>query len=263
MGDVARQRLVDGGSQFHQRVVLMQALKRHGDGAQVVAAGGRLHQRFVEKPNAGTAQQYLTEGGYYWNARMFVLKASVWLKALEQFRSDILHATAIAWEQRSTDANPATPFVRPGKAEFTAISSESIDYAVMEHCPSSEFLIKMVPLDAGWSDLGAWDAVWSVLPKDPLGNAHIGDVLSYDSRNTLVQATSRLVALVGVQNLVVVETPDAVLVADRSRSQDVKHIVNALQQQKREEHTLHRKVHRPWGWYDSIDEGGRFKVKRA
>ena len=221
-----------------------------------------LVQRFVEKPNAGTAQQYLTEGGYYWNAGMFVLKASVWLKALEQFRSDILQATALAWEQRSTDANPATPFVRPGKAEFTAISSESIDYAVMEHCPSSEFLIKMVPLDAGWSDLGAWDAVWRVVPKDPLGNAHIGDVLSNDSRNTLVQATSRLVALVGVQNLVVVETPDAVLVADRSRSQDVKHIVNALQQRKREEHTLHRKVHRPWGWYDSIDEGGRFKVKR-
>jgi mannose-1-phosphate guanylyltransferase/mannose-6-phosphate isomerase len=221
-----------------------------------------LVQRFVEKPNAGTAQQYLAEGGYYWNAGMFVLKASVWLKALERFRPDILYATTLAWEQRSTDANPATPFVRPGKVEFTAIPSESIDYAVMEHCTSSEFLIKMVPLDAGWSDLGAWDAVWSVLPKDPLGNAQVGDVLATESSNTLVHATSRLVALVGVQNLVVVETPDAVLVAGRSHSQDVKHIVNALQQQKREEHTLHRKVHRPWGWYDSIDEGGRFKVKR-
>lgn len=221
-----------------------------------------LVQRFVEKPNAATAQQYLAEGSYYWNAGMFVLKASIWLKALEQFRPDILHAIAKAWEHRSTDANPATPFVRLGKAEFSAIPSESIDYAVMERCPGSEYPIKMVPLDAGWSDLGAWDAVWSVLPKDAQGNAHVGDVLATDSSNTLVHATSRLVALVGVQNLVVVETPDAVLVADRSRSQDVKHIVNALQQQKREEHTLHRKVHRPWGWYDSVDEGGRFKVKR-
>lgn len=219
-------------------------------------------RRFVEKPDEATARQYLAEGGYYWNAGMFVLKASVWLKALEQFRPDILRATTAAWEQRSTDANAATPFVRPGKAEFTAIPPDSIDYAVMEQCPGSEYPIKMVPLDAGWSDLGAWDAVWSVLPKDAQGNAHVGDVLATDSRNTLVHATSRLVALVGVQNLVVVETPDAVLVADRSRSQDVKHIVNALQQQKREEHTLHRKVHRPWGWYDSIDEGGRFKVKR-
>jgi mannose-1-phosphate guanylyltransferase/mannose-6-phosphate isomerase len=221
-----------------------------------------LVKRFVEKPNLATAQNYLTEGGYYWNAGMFVLKASVWLKALEQFRPDILGATTAAWEKRSTDANPATPFVRPGKAEFPVIPAESIDYAVMERCPGSQYQIKMVPLDAGWSDLGAWDAVWSVLPKDPHGNAHVGDVLATDSYNTLVHATSRLVSLVGVKNLVVVETPDAVLVADRSRSQDVKHIVNALQQQKREEHTLHRKVHRPWGWYDSIDEGERFKVKR-
>jgi mannose-1-phosphate guanylyltransferase/mannose-6-phosphate isomerase len=219
-------------------------------------------QRFVEKPNLATAQQYLAQGGYYWNAGMFVLKASVWLNALEQFRPDILRTTTVAWEQRATDANPSTPFVRPGKGEFTAIPSDSIDYAVMERCPGSQYPIKMVLLDAGWSDLGVWDAVWSALPKDEDGNAHLGDVLVTDSRNTLVHATSRLVGLVGVQNIVVVETPDAVLVADRSRSQDVKHIVSALQQQKREEHNLHRKVHRPWGWYDSIDEGGRFKVKR-
>ncbi len=219
-------------------------------------------QRFVEKPNAATAQQYIDEGGYYWNAGMFVLKASVWLKALEQFRPDILQAAKDAWQARSADASTATPFVRPGKAEFTAIASESIDYAVMEHCPGSRFPISMVPLDAGWSDLGAWDAVWSVLPKDEHGNAHVGDVLTTDSRNTLVHASSRLVSLVGVSNLIVVETPDAVLVADKTRSQDVKHIVAQLQTTKREEHTLHRKVHRPWGWYDSIDEGGRFKVKR-
>jgi len=213
-------------------------------------------QRFVEKPDAATTQTYLNEGGYHWNAGMFVLKASVWLKALGQFRPDILQATQDAWDKRSAD----NQFVRPGKAEFAAIPAESVDYAALEHCPGSSFPIKMVPLDAGWNDLGAWDAVWNVLPKDEAGNAHIGDVLSTDSRNTLVHATSRLVSLVGVENLIVVETPDAVLVADKTRSQDVKHIVSQLQKTKREEHTLHRKVHRPWGWYDSIDEGGRFKV---
>lgn len=215
-------------------------------------------QRFVEKPDAETAQAYLAEGGYFWNAGMFVLRASVWLKALAEFRSDILEATKAAWSKRSADAQ----FVRPGKAEFVAIPPESVDYAAMEQCPGSKFPIKMVPLDAGWNDLGAWDAVWNVLPKDGQGNAHMGDVLTYDSCNTLVHATSRLVSLVGVQDLIVVETPDAVLVADKTRSQDVKHIVNQLGQQKREEQTIHRKVHRPWGWYDSIDEGGRFKVKR-
>ncbi len=215
-------------------------------------------ERFVEKPDEVTAKRYLAEGGYYWNAGMFVLKASVWLEAIEHFRLDIATTTRIAWTQRSSDAN----FVRPGNQEFAAIPSESIDYAVMERCPRSRFSIHMVPLDAGWKDLGAWDAVWDILPKDPNGNAHVGDVLATECNNTLVHAASRLVALVGVQNLVVVETPDAVLVVNRSRSQDVKNIVNTLERQKREEHMLHRKVHRPWGWYDSVDEGGRFKVKR-
>ncbi len=215
-------------------------------------------KRFIEKPNAATAQSYLNEGGYFWNAGMFVLKASVWLQALQQFRPDILQATQAAWQQRTQD----NAFVRPGKAEFMSIPSESIDYAVMEHCPGSAVPIQMVPLNAGWSDLGAWDAVWNVLPKDAHGNAHLGDVLTTDSRNTLVHASSRLVSLVGVDNLIVIETPDAVLVADKTRSQDVKHIVAQLQATQREEHTLHRKVHRPWGWYDSIDEGSRFKVKR-
>ncbi len=222
------------------------------------SAGVETVLRFVEKPDADTAQQYINEGGYYWNAGMFVLKASAWLQALSAFRPDIANGTVAAWNRKSQDK----AFVRPGKAEFTAIPSESIDYAVMERCPDSNFPIKMVPLDAGWSDLGAWDAVWNVLPKDELGNAHLGDVLATDSRNTLVHASSRLVSLVGVQDLIVIETSDAVLVADKTRSQDVKHIVTKLQTTKREEHALHRKVHRPWGWYDSIDEGGRFKVKR-
>lgn len=219
-------------------------------------------ERFVEKPDSATVQRYLDEGGYYWNAGIFVLKASVWVAALERFAPDIAQATRIAWGNRSTDASSFSRFVRPGKAEFSAIRSESVDYAVMEHCPGSEFPIKMVPLAAGWSDLGAWDAVWQVLPKDGAGNAYFGDVLAINSRNTLVHAASRLVSLVGVDNLVVIETPDAVLVADRSRSQDVKAIVAELQSSGREEHTQHRKVHRPWGWYDSIDDGARFRVKR-
>ncbi len=215
-------------------------------------------RRFVEKPDRQTAQAYLDAGGYFWNAGMFVLKASVWLQALGQFRPDILAATQAAWDARQVDAN----FIRPERSAFAAVPAESIDYAVMEHCPGSALPLAMVPLDAGWSDLGAWDAVWKVLPKDAAGNAHIGDVLTQDSRNTLVHATSRLVSVVGLDGVVVVETPDAVLVADKSRSQDVKHIVNTLGQQAREEHALHRKVHRPWGWYDSVDEGERFKVKR-
>ena len=226
--------------------------------SQSETEAAQLVLRFVEKPDASLAETYLKEGGYYWNAGLFVLKASVWLKALKQFRPDILQATQAAWVKRSAD----NKFVRPGKAEFIATPSESVDYAAMELCPGSNIPIKMVPLDAGWNDLGAWDSVWNVLPKDAKGNAHLGDVITIDSKNTLVHATSRLVSLVGVENLIIIETPDAVLVADKSRSQDVKHIVAHLQKSKREEHTLHRKVHRPWGWYDCIDEGGRFKVKR-
>jgi mannose-1-phosphate guanylyltransferase/mannose-6-phosphate isomerase len=213
---------------------------------------------FVEKPNLPTAQQYLQEEGYYWNAGMFVLKASVWLAAIERFAPVILQTTRTAWDLRKTDG----AFVRPGKTEFEANPSESVDYAVMEHCPGSEVSIQMVQLDAGWSDLGSWDAVWQVLPKDSQGNAQVGDVLNTDSHNNLVHATSRLVSLVGVNDLVVVETPDAVLVASKTSSQNVKQIVNQLTNQNREEQSLHRKVHRPWGWYDSIDEGSRFKVKR-
>jgi mannose-1-phosphate guanylyltransferase/mannose-6-phosphate isomerase len=215
--------------------------------------------RFVEKPDAATAQRYLEEGGYYWNSGMFVLRASVWLQALGRFRPDILVATRSAWEGHSVDAS----FVRPDKALFAAIPSESVDYAVMEKCPgTAEFDIRMVPLAAAWSDLGAWDAVWQVSEKDAAGNVTQGDTLLSDCQDTLVHANSRLVGVIGLQDVVVVETPDAVLVADRSRSQEVKTIVGELQRAERSEHTLHRQVHRPWGWYDSIDSGPRFQVKR-
>jgi mannose-1-phosphate guanylyltransferase/mannose-6-phosphate isomerase len=214
--------------------------------------------QFVEKPDLATAQKDLAAGGYTWNSGMFVLRASVWLKALAQFRPDVLAATRKSWDARQTDGR----FVRPGKAEFEQVPSESVDYAVMERCPGSEFDIRMVPLDAGWNDLGAWDAVWHAGAKDEAGNVGTGDVLLHDTRNTLVHAASRLVSTVGVDDLIIVETADAVLVADRSRSQDVKHIVNRLHADGRGEQLLHRKVHRPWGWYDSIDMGPRFQVKR-
>jgi mannose-1-phosphate guanylyltransferase/mannose-6-phosphate isomerase len=213
---------------------------------------------FVEKPNQATAEAYIKEGCYFWNAGMFVLRASVWLNALQTFRPEIAQSCHAAWAAKKQDAQ----FIRPGKVEFAAIPSDSVDYSVMEQCPGSAFPIQMLPLNAGWSDLGSWDAVWNVLPKDGQGNAHKGDVLAADTRNTLVHASSRLVSLVGVSDLVVIETADAVLVVSKARSQEVKQIVNVLAQQKREEHTLHRKVQRPLGWYDSIDEGGRFKVKR-
>jgi mannose-1-phosphate guanylyltransferase/mannose-6-phosphate isomerase len=214
--------------------------------------------QFVEKPDLETAKRYLADGGYQWNSGMFVLKASVWLAALEHFRPDIASATQAAWGARTTDGQ----FVRPGKAQFQQVPAESVDYAVMERCPGSGFDIRMQPLSAGWSDLGAWDAVWQLATKDADGNAVRGDALLQDSRNTLVHATSRLVSVIGLDDVVIVETPDAVLVSSRAACQDVKRIVGRLSAGERNEHNLHRKVHRPWGWYDSIDTGARFQVKR-
>ena len=256
---------------------LQQAVRHAADGAIVIlgitpdrpetgygyiraeaAGAGLAVARFVEKPDLATAEGYLREGGYYWNSGMFVLRASTWLKALQCFRPDILEATRAAFAARKVDDK----FVRPGKAEFAAVPSESVDYAVMERCPGSDVPLAMVELDAGWNDLGAWEAVWQVTAKDADGNASRGDAIVKDSRNTLVHATSRLVSVVGLDDIVVVETADAVLVADRSKSQDVKKIVQQLEASQRGEQTLHRKVHRPWGWYDSIDMGERFQVKR-
>ena len=220
------------------------------------ADGARVAQ-FVEKPDLATAEAYLAAGNYFWNAGMFVLRASVWMAALERFRPDIASACRTSFACRSTD----TVFVRPGKAEFAAVPSESVDYAVMERCPGV-LDIRMEPLAAGWNDLGAWEAVWQVAPKDEQGNATVGDALLSDCSNTLVHASSRLVSVVGLNDVVVVETPDAVMVARRDKSQDVKNIVARLGREQRGEQALHRKVFRPWGWYDSIDRGARDQVKR-
>ncbi len=228
-------------------------------------------RKFVEKPIAELAQQYVASGDFAWNSGMFVLKASVWLKALGQFRPDILQACEKAWALRvieqlpsfdSTDQLNPVSFVRPDRASFAQVPSESVDYAVMEKCPGSAFPIQMVQLQAQWSDLGAWDAVWQAGQADAQGNVCRGDVLLDDSSNNFIHAANRLVSVVGVKDLVVIETADAVLIADKSQSQNVKNIVSQLQKSGRSEQNLHRKVHRPWGWYDSVDEGSRFKVKR-
>jgi mannose-1-phosphate guanylyltransferase/mannose-6-phosphate isomerase len=214
--------------------------------------------QFAEKPDLATAERYVASGDYAWNSGMFVLKASTWLKALAHYSPTILSATQQAFSQKTVDAQ----FVRPDQVAFTNIPSDSVDYAVLEKCPGSAFNIKMVPLQAGWNDLGAWDAVWQVSAQDGEGNVTYGDTLLADTTNTFIHASSRLVGTVGVNNLIVVETADAILVADKSQSQHVKKIVSELVALKRSEHVLPRKVHRPWGWYDSIDEGSRFKVKR-
>ena len=230
---------------------------------------GREIAGFTEKPNAERASAYVESGQYLWNAGLFMVRADQWLKALDAFQPDMLAKCQKAMAGQTQDAD----FIRPDMAAFAACPSDSIDYAVMEHLPlQGEALgvpARVVALDAGWSDLGAWDALWDVLDHDAQGNAHVlqapGQVLSVDSHNTLVLAESALVATVGLSDVVVVQTPDAVLVVDKRRTQDVKKVVQALQaqtQQRRALAQVHRKVHRPWGWYDSIDAGERFQVKR-
>jgi len=214
--------------------------------------------QFTEKPDAATAQGYVDSGDYTWNSGMFVLRASTWLKALQHFQPQMMAATLLAFSGKSRDVQ----FVRPDAEAFANIPADSVDYAVLERCPGSEFAIDMLPLAAGWNDLGAWDAVWQVGEQDPSGNVKQGDTLLADTTNSFIHAGSRLVAAVGVDNLIVVETADAVLVADRSQSQHVKKLVTQLESLRRNEHVLPRKVHRPWGWYDSTDDGDRFKVKR-
>lgn len=210
--------------------------------------------RFVEKPDSATAQGYLDSGDYYWNSGMFMFKASVYLQALQEFRPDILDACKRAFEAGSQDLD----FVRVDAAAFADCPDDSIDYAVMEKTRDAA----VIPLDAGWSDIGSWSALWEIGTKDEQGNVCKGDVLNIGSSNSLVYAESKLVATVGVDNLVVVETKDAVLVAHMDRVQDVKKVVEAIKNDGRHEHMNHREVYRPWGVYDSIENGERYQVKR-
>ncbi len=217
-----------------------------GDGVRKVL-------RFVEKPDAATAQRYLDEGGYYWNSGMFLLRASRYLDELQRFRPDIVAAVRAAFDAAARDGD----FIRLDKAAFAACPSDSIDYAVMEKTDTASVL----PVDIGWNDVGSWSALWEVSEQDADGNAHHGDVVSIDSRNSYAYAR-RLVALVGVDDLVVVETDDAVLVARKDRVQQVKDVVAQLKAGQRSQAVLHREVHRPWGSYDSIDMADGFQVKR-
>ena len=218
-------------------------------------------KQFTEKPKQEIAQQYLDSKNYFWNSGIFILQAGAWLESMHKFSPEILNQTKASWETKTTDTGGYVEFIRPNKEAFNQITSDSIDYAVIEKCPG-QTPIHVVQLDAGWSDLGAWDAVWNVGQKDQHNNVTHGDVLMYETTNSYIHATGKLVGAVGLKDIVVIETADAILVADKNNSQSVKKIVEQLEQLKREEKNLHRKVHRPWGWYDSIDEGERFKVKR-
>ncbi|WP_418646683.1 mannose-1-phosphate guanylyltransferase/mannose-6-phosphate isomerase [Thauera butanivorans] len=228
--------------------------------AGMAIGGGRELAEFVEKPDLDTARRYLESGEYFWNSGIFMMKAPVWLRAIERFRPDIAEACRSAYEGHKQDAD----FIRLEQGAFERCPSDSIDYAVMEHLASAPELGKgaVVPMSAGWSDVGAWDALWAISGKDEAGNAGRGEVLFEDCRNTLVHANDRLVAAVGCEDMIVVETPDAVMVAHKDRTQDVKKVVARLKAEGRSLTQSHRKVYRPWGWYDSIDEGERFQVKR-
>jgi mannose-1-phosphate guanylyltransferase/mannose-6-phosphate isomerase len=221
----------------------------------------RLHG-FVEKPQAATARTYLETGGYLWNSGIFMMKASSWVRELSRARPDILDACQAAIKGAKQDND----FVRLDRAAFESCPSESIDYAVMEglveRAAAQDPPAVVVALNAGWSDIGAWSALWEIGAKDASGNVLHGDVQAIDTNDTLVVAQDRLVACVGVRDTIVVETPDAVLVAHRDRIESVKELVSQLKKTGRAEVDTHRKVYRPWGWYDSVDSGPRFQVKR-
>lgn len=220
---------------------------------EAFAAGFKVG-RFVEKPGQAEAEAMLANGGYFWNSGMFVFRASQYLAELEAQAPAIMAAVRTAWARRRADYD----FIRLHREAFAACPADSVDYALMEKSAH----VAMVPLPCHWSDLGSWEAVYENSERDAEGNACVGDVLAQDSRGCYVHAASRLVATLGVRDLVVVETGDAVLVADRSRSQDVKAVVAQLAAGERREQDIHLRVYRPWGWYETLALGQRFQVKR-
>lgn len=209
---------------------------------------------FVEKPSQNVAQQYVDSGNYYWNSGMFLLGAQTYLDELSVYAPEIVAAATKAFELAHEDLD----FIRLDIEQFSACPSDSIDYAVMEKTDKG----MVVPLSCGWSDVGAWSSLWEVGEKDASGNVACGDTLLHNTVDSYVHSSSRLVSTIGVANLVVVETADAILVADKSQVQDVKAIVNALKAQQRSEVSTHTKVYRPWGSYESLVNAERFQVKR-
>lgn len=210
--------------------------------------------RFVEKPSLEQATDYLGEGNCYWNSGMFLFRASVYLAALEQHAPQILLAAQEAVMRGSRDLD----FCRLDKESFAACPSDSIDYAVMEHVDNAQ----MAPLDADWSDVGSWDAVWKAGEKTADNNVTVGTVLTHEAHDCLIHASHRMVAVAGLDNVIVVETPDVVMVVHKDNAQDVKHLVEQLRSKGRPEATQHRQVYRPWGSYDAVDHGQRYQVKR-
>ncbi|MBN1007654.1 mannose-1-phosphate guanylyltransferase/mannose-6-phosphate isomerase [Amphritea pacifica] len=230
-----------------------QPMPAGGEGQDVLSEAFPVSE-FVEKPDLATAESYLAEGGYYWNSGMFMFRADRYLEELGKFRPDILEACQKAMADTSADMD----FVRVNTAAFEACPDESVDYAVMEKTDRAVVL----PLDAGWSDVGSWAALWEIKAKDCNGNVLDGDVIAQDTSDSFVMSSNRLVTTLGVDNLIVVDTPDALLVADKNKIQDVKKIVAEIKGAGRNETFQHREVYRPWGKYDSIDLGDRYQVKR-
>lgn len=221
----------------------------------------RALRSFVEKPELDKARQYLIDGNYLWNSGIFMVRASVWLQAIAHFNPAMFSSCSEAMLKAKTDCD----FVRVDKESFLSCPSDSIDYAVMEKLskvPDLGISGCVVPFDAGWSDVGAWDAVWQVSPKDASGNSVHGDALVEDSRNCLVISDSRLVTCLGMDDAIIIETPDAILVTNRSNTQNIKRVVTRLRDENYPQTDNHRKVYRPWGHYDSIDNGEHFQVKR-
>lgn len=209
---------------------------------------------FVEKPALATAKDYVESGSYYWNSGMFMFKASRYLEELAKFAPDILDVCKRAIDSESNDLD----FIRIDHDTFSNCKDDSIDYAVMEHTDSAV----VVPLDAGWSDVGSWTTLWETGDKDEQGNVTTGDIILEHTTNSYVNSEGRLIAVVGLDDVIVVETKDAVLVASKDKAQNIKNVVNILKAEKRPEFEFHREVYRPWGSYDSIDNGKRFQVKR-
>ena len=210
--------------------------------------------QFVEKPDEATAISYLASGEFLWNSGMFLFKASRYIEELAKYRPDILEQC----QQAMTDVEYDLDFLRPNKTAFLACANESIDYAVMEKTDAAV----VIPLDAGWSDVGSYSALWEVCEKNEDKNVLKGDVIAHQTTNSYIHSQNKLITTIGVDNLVIIDTPDAVLVANKDKVQEVKQIVEQLKKEQRTEAVLHREVYRPWGKYDSVDSGERFQVKR-